>query len=88
MTRGIMPCPPYSENDPMKPMPNPTDTEHEHRIKDLANAAALTARAAGNVEADTLSVSTPYGQAVVHLDGEGADVQLSEGATVHVRFDA
>lgn len=61
-------------------------TESHLRMKDLANAASLARDAARNAEPDTLSVSTPYGQAVVHLDTEGADVQLSEGATVHVRF--
>ena len=61
-------------------------TEQRHRMKDLANAASLARDAARNAEAGTVSVRTPYGQAVVHLDGEGADVELPEGGTVHVRF--
>jgi predicted lipid-binding transport protein (Tim44 family) len=65
---------------------NRSTKEQRHRLKDLANAAALTARAAGNADPETVSVSTPYGQATVHLDRQGADVDLPEGATVHVRF--
>ncbi len=67
-------------------MNNRSTKEHRHRLKDLANAAQITADAAENADADTVSVSTPHGPATVHLDGEGADVQLPEGRTVHVRF--
>jgi hypothetical protein len=67
-------------------MPERSTKEQRHRLRDLANAAQITADAAENADAETVSVSTPHGQAVVHLDSEGADVQLPEGGTVHVRF--
>jgi len=60
-------------------------TEKAHRLKDLVNAAHITARAAERGTPDTAVVHTPYGKATVHLDEEGADVKLASGATVHVR---
>lgn len=69
-----------------------TGAETERRrLNDVANAAALTAAAtenAGteNAEEGTATVWTPYGKAVVHLERDGADVELPEGATVHIRF--
>ena len=52
----------------------------------VANAAALVEDTAGRAQQDMAVVHTPYGKAVVHLDEHGADVELSEGSTVHVRF--
>jgi hypothetical protein len=71
-------------------------TEARHRMKDLACAASLARDAAESApeaaapeaaapEGPTV-VHTPYGKALVHVDGEGADVELPSGATVHVRF--
>ncbi len=62
-------------------------TEREHRLKDVANAAHTALTAARRSETDTAVLHTPYGKATVHIDGEGADVELPSGATVHVRFD-
>jgi len=67
---------------------NRSTKEQRHRMKDLANAAQITADAAENADTETVSVSTPHGPATVHLDSEGADVKLPEGRTVHVRFGA
>lgn len=67
-------------------MPERSTKEHRHRLKDLANAAQIAADAADNVEPDTVSVNTPHGPATVHLDSKGADVELPEGCTVHVRY--
>ena len=62
------------------------ETEHRHRLTDLANAAALLVDAAENAERDRKRVQTPYGPATVTLDGNGADVRLHRrGVTVHVR---
>ncbi len=53
----------------------------------MANAAQLLAEATETADEDTAALHTPYGRAVVHLDAEGADVELPSGATVHVRVD-
>jgi len=53
----------------------------------VANAATLLAEAVEKASEDTAALHTPYGKATVHVDGEGADVELPSGATVHVRFD-
>jgi hypothetical protein len=60
-------------------------TEKEHRLKDIANAAALLRDAADNADGGPAVVHTPYGKAVVHADKHGADVRLPGGRTVHVR---
>jgi len=52
----------------------------------VANAGALARDAAERSRSETAVMETPYGRAVVHVDGEGADVELPEGGTVHVRF--
>jgi len=57
------------------------------RLTDVANAAHLLAEAVETAGEDTGAVHTPYGRAVVHLDGEGADVELPSGNSVHVRLD-
>ena len=62
------------------------ETESELRLKDVANTASLARDAARNADAETVAVRTPYGKAIVHVDGKGADVELPEGGTVHVRF--
>jgi len=53
----------------------------------VANAGALVRDAAVRAgSADVMEIETPYGMAVVHVDGEGADVHLPSGSTVHVRW--
>jgi hypothetical protein len=64
-----------------------SSTEREHSLKDVANAAHIAFSAVRMSETDTAVLHTPYGKATVHLDAEGADVELPSGATVHVRFD-
>ncbi len=61
--------------------------EKEHRLKDVANAAHIAFSAVRRSETDTAVLHTPYGKATVHVDAEGADVELPSGATVHVRLD-
>ena len=63
-----------------------SETEKKRLLRDVATAASLVRDVARNSEAGTVAVCTPYGQAVIHLDDNGADVKLPEGATVHVRF--
>ncbi len=53
----------------------------------MANAAQLLAEATETADEDTAALHTPYGKATVHVDGEGADVKLPSGTTVHVRLD-
>ncbi|WP_251961660.1 hypothetical protein [Salinibacter ruber] len=62
-------------------------TQRRTRLTDVANAAQLLAEATETADEDTAALHTPYGRAVVHLDAEGADVELPSGATVHVRVD-
>jgi len=62
-------------------------TQRRTRLTDVANAATLLAEAVEKASEDTAALHTPYGKATVHVDGEGADVELPSGATVHVRFD-
>jgi len=55
-------------------------------LKDLANAAAIAADAAGSAPPVTRTVDTAYGLATVHRDDAGADVVLHDrDVTVHVR---
>jgi hypothetical protein len=63
------------------------ETEARHRMKDVANAAALLRDAARRADGDTVAMETPHGKAEIHADGHGADVRLPTGATVHVRFN-
>lgn len=63
-----------------------SEVEQQSHLRAVANAAALSRDAARRADGDTVVVATPYGKATVHLDEEGADVTLPEGATVHVRF--
>lgn len=70
----------------MKPMPK-RKTEGRPDVLAVANAAALSRDTARRADtADVVVMETPYGRAVVHIDSEGADVELPSGATVHVRF--
>ena len=61
--------------------------EDDHKTKDLANSAAIVAEAARNAPARDLdAVRTPYGEATVILDDNGADVVLHrQNVTVHIR---
>ena len=55
----------------------------------LLAAACKDVQGQGTIPAkshDPFVVHTGEGRAVIHLDAHGADVQLPEGATVHVRF--
>lgn len=63
-------------------------TERDMRTKDVANAAGLLAEATRSAPDRSLkTVSTPYGDADVILDNNGADVVLhDEQVTVHVRL--
>ena len=62
-------------------------TQRRTRLTDVANAATLLAEALEKASEDTAVLHTPYGKATVHVDAEGADVELPSGATVHVRLD-
>ena len=63
-----------------------SETERRLRVSDAANAAALFAEAAANLDAACAEVSTPYGTATVVKSSNGADVVLHDrGVTVHVR---
>ncbi len=62
-------------------------TQRRTRLTDVANAATLLAEAVETADKDTAALHTPYGKATVHVDAEGADVELPSGATVHVRLD-
>jgi hypothetical protein len=66
-------------------MHNPVKREHSQKA--VANAAHIAFSAVRRSETDTAVLHTPYGKTTVHVDGEGADVKLPSGATVHVRLD-
>lgn len=66
-----------------------TETEENHRFRDIVNAAALVVQAVESASRDLATVDTPYGRADVILDDSGADVVLHDrDVTVHVRTKA
>lgn len=58
------------------------------RTAEVANAASIVRDAVRNadIEESPAVIQTPYGKAVVRHDDAGADIQLPEGATVHLRW--
>jgi hypothetical protein len=64
-------------------------SESDLKTSDVAYAAGLLMEAVREAPSrDLTSISTPYGEATVILDGQAADVEIpGKEATVHVRFD-